>query len=62
MLVVQTGQGRTPDVPPHSVEAMHMNLYHFKPSLKEDMQRASLVISHGGAVYTHLYLHDLVTY
>ena len=47
MLVVQTGQGRT-DVPPHSVEAMHMNLYQFKPSLKEDMQRASLVISHGG--------------
>uniref|UniRef100_A0A8D0QIE1 UDP-N-acetylglucosamine transferase subunit ALG13 n=1 Tax=Sus scrofa TaxID=9823 RepID=A0A8D0QIE1_PIG len=47
-LVLQIGRGKV--VPePFSTESFTLDVYRYKDSLKEDLQKADLVISHAGA-------------
>ena len=47
-LVVQAGKGGQ-DIPlPKAPDSFDIVVYEYKPSLTEDLQKASLVISHGG--------------
>lgn len=48
-LVLQIGRGKV--VPePFSTESFALDVYRYKDSLKEDLQKADLVISHAGKV------------
>ena len=48
-LVLQIGRGKV--VPePFSTESFTLDVYRYKDSLKEDLQKADLVISHAGKV------------
>ena len=49
-LVLQVGRGDEPRVPP-GVSGITVDHYRLKPSIKDDMTGASLIISHGG-IYT----------
>lgn len=52
-LVLQIGRGKV--VPePFSTESFTLDVYRYKDSLKEDLQKADLVISHAGKVPENL--------
>lgn len=47
-LTLQIGRGNYEPPTPLEVNGIQLEFYRFKPSLHDDMKRASLVISHGG--------------
>ena len=47
-LILQYGKGRQPDLP-ETYQKLHIEMYAFKPSLLEDLQKADLIVSHAGA-------------
>ena len=49
-LVLQIGKGDEARVP-QSIAGLTVDHYSLKPSIKIDMQQASLIISHGGIIY-----------
>lgn len=51
-LVVQTGSGSY--LPPPGTKDFHLECYNYKSSLHDDLQSASLVISHGGELHSLL--------
>uniref|UniRef100_A0A8C0U9Z5 UDP-N-acetylglucosamine transferase subunit ALG13 n=2 Tax=Cyanistes caeruleus TaxID=156563 RepID=A0A8C0U9Z5_CYACU len=48
-LVLQVGRGSLPQAQPSSSSAVAVEVFRFKDSLAEELQRADLVISHAGA-------------
>ncbi|XP_058703825.1 putative bifunctional UDP-N-acetylglucosamine transferase and deubiquitinase ALG13 [Poecile atricapillus] len=48
-LVLQVGRGALPQAQPSSSSAVAVEVFRFKDSLAEELQRADLVISHAGA-------------
>ena len=47
-LTLQIGRGSFEPRTPPEVAGLQLEYYRFKPTLQEDMQRTSLIISHGG--------------
>ena len=48
-LIIQYGAGNEPIYPPDETLNVQVESYDFRPSLKQDMERADLVLSHAGA-------------
>jgi beta-1,4-N-acetylglucosaminyltransferase len=49
-LLIQYGTGSQPKFPPHNGSfQIQMECYSFRPSLKQDMETADLILSHAGA-------------
>ena len=45
-VIIQKGRSEVGDIP--TLQKFTVECYDYKPSLKEDMEKASLIISHGG--------------
>lgn len=48
-LIVQYGKGHKPVLLTNCTDLLEIELYDFKPSLNEDMQKADLILCHAGA-------------